>query len=162
METYLFCRYNDNIGIQYHSKEDAGHPITALHKFHNITIDWSVKHYCGLTLNQDYDQRYVNISMPGYINNLLNRLIHLRPVCPVDAPHIGQFPNIARPINQQPLQVEPHYYLLHLLELSNQQADLSSFMHEPWIRQCCQASTKSRCNNLNQPPTRLSRKFTIC
>lgn len=46
-----FCLCVDDFGIQYYSKEDAEHLINALEEFYKITINWSEKHYCGLTLD---------------------------------------------------------------------------------------------------------------
>ena len=82
-----FCLCVDDFGIQYHSKADADHLTNALQEFYAITIDWSGKHYCGLTIDWDYDNEYVDVSMPGYITNLLSRLKHPIPNWQVDAPH---------------------------------------------------------------------------
>ena len=82
-----FCLCVDDFGIKYTSQEDAQHLITALQAYYQITIDWSGKHYCGLTLDWDYDKQFVDISMPGYITSLLSRLHHPLPKQPVDAPH---------------------------------------------------------------------------
>ena len=82
-----FCLCVDDFGIQYHSKNDADHLIQALQEFYKITIDWTGAHYCGLTLDWNYSKQYVDVSMPGYINNLLSRLKHKKPSKPVDAPH---------------------------------------------------------------------------
>ena len=83
----LFCLCVDDFGIQYHTQADADHLIHALKQYYKITIDWEGTDYCGLHLQWNYEKQYVDISMPGYIDNLLDRLNHKKPKQPVDAPH---------------------------------------------------------------------------
>ena len=64
-----FCVCIDDFGIKYF----ADHLITTLKKYYNITTDWEGKNYCGLTFNWYYKDNNVNISMPDYINKLLQR-----------------------------------------------------------------------------------------
>ena len=105
----MFCLCVDDFGIQYHSRADADHLINALKSFYHITIDWSGKHYCGLNLDWNYDAGFVDISMPGYIDKLLQRLKHPSPKRPVDAPHKWKSPTYGRttqfvtPIDTSPL-----------------------------------------------------------
>ena len=99
-----FCLCVDDFGIQYHSQADADHLIQALQNFYKITIDWSGKHYCGLTLDWDYENRFVDISMPGYITNLLTRMKHPTPSRRVDAPHAWTAPCYGRTVQHAPLQ----------------------------------------------------------
>ena len=66
-----FCLCIDDFGIQYHSKANADHLIHALCQFYKITIHWEGKDYCGLHLDWNYTEKYIDISMPGYINCLL-------------------------------------------------------------------------------------------
>ncbi len=99
-----FCLCVDNFGIQYHSKADANHLIQALTNFYDVTIDWSGKHYCDLTLDWDYENGFVDISMPGYITNLLTRLKHPPPAHKVDAPHAWIAPKCGQTVQHAPLK----------------------------------------------------------
>ena len=92
----LFCLCVDDFGIQYHTQADADHLIHALQQYYKITIDWDGRNYCGLQLNWNYTDRYVDISMPGYIDTLLDRLKHNRPNRPVDAPHKWRKPTYGK------------------------------------------------------------------
>ena len=83
----VFCLCVDDFGIQYHNKADANHLVNALQQYYKITIDWAGQNYCGLHLQWNYTERYVDISMPGYNDWLLQRLKHKQPTRPVDAPH---------------------------------------------------------------------------
>ena len=82
-----FCLCVGNFGIQYHNQQDAQHLIDALRKNYSITIDWNGSNYCGMQLDWDYKNRHMDISMPGYIPKLLNRIKHEQPTKPVHAPH---------------------------------------------------------------------------
>ena len=92
----LFCLCVDDFGIQYHSRADADHLIHALQSFYKITIDWSGQNYCGLHLDWNYDSGFVDISMPGYIDKLLKRLQHSKPIRPVNAPHKWRTPTYGK------------------------------------------------------------------
>ena len=70
----IFCLCVDDFGIQYHTQADADHLIHALRQYYKITIDWNGRNYCGLQLDWNYKDRHVDISMPGYIDNLLQKL----------------------------------------------------------------------------------------
>ena len=91
-----FCLCVDDFGIKYQNKQDVEHLITALKLNYNITIDWSGRNYCGLTLDWDYHAKHVDISMPGYIHKLLTRLAHPPPSRPRHAPHAWAQPVFGR------------------------------------------------------------------
>ncbi len=57
----------DDFGIQYVNKADVEHLMTSLQTTYKRTLDWTGDLYCGITLGWDYNNRYVAISMPGYI-----------------------------------------------------------------------------------------------
>ena len=44
-------------------------------------------HYCGFTIEWNYEKGYVDISMPKYIPALLQKLQHPKPAKPQYAPH---------------------------------------------------------------------------
>ena len=105
----MFCLCVDDFGIQYHSKADTDHLIHALCQFYKITIDWEGTDFCGLHLDWNYTDKYVNISMLGYINRLLDRLRQPKPPKPVDAPHRWRKPTYGTtqqksiPVDRSPL-----------------------------------------------------------
>ena len=53
--------------------------FTALGNHYQYHIEVEGTHYMGLTLDWNYDQGFVDVSMPGYIPKLLNRLQHKSP-----------------------------------------------------------------------------------
>ena len=59
----------------------------ALRSAYTIAVDMSGANYCGLKLNWNYREQYVDISMPGYITKLLHKLQHKTKKSPQFAPH---------------------------------------------------------------------------
>lgn len=64
----------DDFGIKYVDEEDAKHLITTLEEFYKLHIDWEGGDYVGITLEWDYQQRTVALSMPEYVQKALVRL----------------------------------------------------------------------------------------
>jgi hypothetical protein len=54
---------------------------------YSISSDWNETAYCGLTLEWDYKNRMVDLSMPGYIKAALHKYQHPAPTRPEHAPH---------------------------------------------------------------------------
>jgi hypothetical protein len=54
---------------------------------YNISSDWKGSAYCGLTLEWDFKNRTVDLSMPGYIKAALHKYQHAAPPHPEHAPH---------------------------------------------------------------------------
>jgi hypothetical protein len=61
-------------------------------KNYNISSDWNGSAYYGLTLDWDYKNRTVNLSMPGYIKAALHKYQHAAPARPEHAPHTWNSP----------------------------------------------------------------------
>jgi hypothetical protein len=78
-----FSWVGDDFAVKYVTKSDATHLCDALLQDYEITTDWEGTVYSGITLDWDYKKRTCDISMPGYIANLLNKFQH-------DAPRIPQ------------------------------------------------------------------------
>ena len=93
-----FCLCVDDFGIKYTNKKDAEHLLETLKTKYTVTTDWSGSNYCGLTIQWDYRNRHVDISMPGYIPKLLKKLNHIKPERPVHAPHKWAVPIYGRHI----------------------------------------------------------------
>jgi hypothetical protein len=72
----------DDFSVKYVTLDDAHHLRNALLRNYEITADWGGTVYSGLTLKWDYDKRTCDISMPGYVNNVLNKFQHDNPKTP--------------------------------------------------------------------------------
>ena len=88
----MFSLVVDDFGIKYASLTDANHLINSLRELYEITIDWTGKLYCGLTLEWDYYNRRCTLSMPGYIAKALHKFQHPLPAKPQHAPHAWNCP----------------------------------------------------------------------
>ena len=63
-------------------KEHVDHLIKCIKEKYELTKDWAGDLYCGIKLHWDYNVRTVDISMPGYIKNLLQKYKHNMPTKP--------------------------------------------------------------------------------
>jgi hypothetical protein len=99
----------DDFGVKYVGKENADHLISVLQGNYEIDIDWEGTRYIGLTLDWDYDQRKVHLSMPGYITKALTRFTHKTPSKPQHQPHphaektYGATVQYAKALNNSPI-----------------------------------------------------------
>ena len=57
----------DDFGIKYFNKVDANHLFSALHAKYSITIERSGVSNLGLTINWNYNNGYLDISMPDFV-----------------------------------------------------------------------------------------------
>jgi hypothetical protein len=69
----------DDFAINYVVKQHAEHLRNALLRSYELTTDWTAKLYSGMTLKWDYDKRTCDISMPGYVSNVLSKSQHDSP-----------------------------------------------------------------------------------
>jgi hypothetical protein len=76
----------DDFWVKYVGREHAEHLMTCIKKNYNISSDWNGTAYCGLTLDWDYKNRTVDLSMPGYIKAVLHKYQHPAPARPEHAP----------------------------------------------------------------------------
>jgi hypothetical protein len=77
----------DEFGVKYVGDEHARHLITALKDLYTVSSDWTSSLYCGLTLDWDYKNCTVDLSMPNYVATALHKFQHLPPSQRQHAPH---------------------------------------------------------------------------
>ena len=77
----------DDFGVKYTNKDDVDHLIQALRDCYELHIDWSGSLYIGITLNWNYDNRTVQLSMPNYVQKALHKFQHKQPAYPQHSPH---------------------------------------------------------------------------
>ena len=63
--------------------------IKALHQY-VFKVDWEGNLYCGMHLNWNYKERWLDISMPGYVKKVLQRFNHKVPTKPQHSPYNAQ------------------------------------------------------------------------
>ena len=83
---FFFTLVVDDFGIHYIDNAHAQHLINTLKTRYELSIDQSGSLYCGVTLNWNYKQHYVNTSIPKYVPTevrLLRPSKLLRPSFPI-------------------------------------------------------------------------------
>ena len=70
----------DNFGVKYVDKNDVEHLITSIKSNYELTVDSTGNLYCGISLGWDYVNRWVDISMPGYIKKKMQEYNHIVPI----------------------------------------------------------------------------------
>jgi hypothetical protein len=93
----------DYFGVKYVGAEHAHHLIAALETDYIVSKDCTGCLYCGITLNWDYANKHVDLSMPGYIKDSLHKFQHPLPKCPQYAPHNWTVPAYGQRIQYAPL-----------------------------------------------------------
>jgi hypothetical protein len=69
----------DYFAVKYVGKHHAEHLRNALLRTYELTTDWTAMVYSGMTLKWDYNKSTCNISMPGYVSNVLSKFQHDSP-----------------------------------------------------------------------------------
>jgi hypothetical protein len=69
----------DDFGVKYVTQDDVDHLIASIKSTYTLTEDWTGNLYCGISLDWDYVNRTVDISMPGYIKKKLQEYEHVMP-----------------------------------------------------------------------------------
>jgi hypothetical protein len=72
----------EDFGVKYVGREHDEHLMECIKKNYNISRDWKGSAYCGLTLEWDYKNGTVDLSMPGYIKAELHKYQHAAPTRP--------------------------------------------------------------------------------
>jgi hypothetical protein len=76
----------DDFTVKYVSNQHAEHLRNALLKTYELTTDWAGTVYSGIALKWDYKNRTCDISMPGYVSNVLRKFQHDAPKHPQHTP----------------------------------------------------------------------------
>jgi hypothetical protein len=78
----------DYFAVKYVGKQHADHLRKALLQSYELATDWEGKVYSGMSLKWDYKNRTCDISMPGYVYNVLRKFQHDAPKNPQHTPSI--------------------------------------------------------------------------
>jgi hypothetical protein len=76
----------DDFTVKYVGKKHAEHLRDSLLCTYELTTDWTATVYSGMTLKCDYNKRTCDISMPGYVSNVLSKFQHDTPKQPQHTP----------------------------------------------------------------------------
>ena len=85
----------NDFGVKYVGKQHVEHLVQCLKKnYTKVSEDWEGKLYCRITLECNYSERWVDISMSGYIKWMRQRYEHIPP----------------KKIQQNPYRAQPKIY----------------------------------------------------
>jgi hypothetical protein len=116
--------------IKYVGKEHAEHLIKTLQSKYTITIDWEAKQFCGINPTWDYRNRTINMDMPDYVGNSLQRFEHITAKTE-DSHHLWIAPHFRKATQlTSPLDTSAP------LSLADQSLESSSTMHKPLRAPC--------------------------
>ena len=73
----VFALVVDDFGVKYVGEEDFEHLLSALRALYEITVDYHGSRFLGISINWDYQNGTVDISMPKYITKILTRFQHV-------------------------------------------------------------------------------------
>ena len=98
----------DDFGVKYRGREHALHLAAALKQHYEVTMDWTGSLYIGISLQWNYKNRTVSLSMPNYIQKTLQRFSHPTPKRPENSPHRAQDRQISVKIQlTEPIDTSP-------------------------------------------------------
>jgi Reverse transcriptase (RNA-dependent DNA polymerase) len=83
----LFALVVDDFLVQYSDIRDFTHLVDTLLLHYKITTDMKASRFCGITLQWNYEEGHVTLSMPGYTEKALLRFTHPTPAKPQHSPH---------------------------------------------------------------------------
>jgi hypothetical protein len=66
----------DDFAVKYVGKGNGEHLRNALLRSYELKTDWVGTVYFGMTLKWDYQKPTCDISMPGYVANVLSKFQH--------------------------------------------------------------------------------------
>jgi hypothetical protein len=66
----------DDFTVNYVGKHHADHLRNALLQSYELTADWEGKVYSGMSLKWDYKHRTCDLSLSGYVSNVLSKFQH--------------------------------------------------------------------------------------
>jgi hypothetical protein len=95
----VFCSsLVNNFLVKYVGKEHPLHLIAALKEHYELTADWTASLYAGITLNWDYENCTCDLSMPGYVQTMLEKFGHPAPTKPEYSPYQHNQPQYGAPV----------------------------------------------------------------
>jgi hypothetical protein len=87
MRPTTFALIVDDFAIKIMIENNSNHIINALKKIYTITVDKDAAKYIGLAIEWDYENRKVNMFMPGYLAKEMIRFKHETPNKIQNSPH---------------------------------------------------------------------------
>jgi hypothetical protein len=109
----------NDFGVKYIGEDNLKHLFASLQtETYDIVEDWKGNLYCGITLDWNYAQRYMDIDMSKYVQQQLVRYAHPTPAKP-PAPMLQTLSHTGRTISCQHRRTTAPYSMLPARSASN-------------------------------------------
>ena len=102
---HIFCPVQftlvvDYFGVNCFGVEQLQSQVESLNKLYEIVLDPTGSKYCGITMEWDYENRTVDLSITNYVPTKLKEFDHPKPSRPQHAPHKAprRFSNPQKPV----------------------------------------------------------------
>ena len=76
-----------DFGVKYYGKQHAEYLITCIQNNYPVLVDWTGISYCLVSLEWDYKQIFVTLSMAGYAESAMHEYQQKTTTRPQNAPH---------------------------------------------------------------------------
>ena len=109
MRPVTFTLVVDDFGVKFIGVQNLKHLVESLKKFYDIELDIVGGKYCGITLDWDYENRTVDLSMPKYFPIKLKEFDHPQPTKPQHSPYpvAPRFTNSQKPVTEDKSPILP-------------------------------------------------------
>ena len=87
--------------MKYVREEHAQHLLSAIEDHYVCKADWKGERFIGITIDWDYENREVHLSMPGYVAEALECFQHPHPKRGQDQPHKHVAPNYGQKVQYE-------------------------------------------------------------
>lgn len=95
----------DDFGVKYVGTEHAVHLMESLRKNYEVEEDWTGSLYCGVQLDWNYQEGFVDANMIKYTLKNLKKYNHEKPRKPTDCPYLP-YPKKYGAASQEPTPVD--------------------------------------------------------
>ncbi|MGL5935528.1 MAG: reverse transcriptase domain-containing protein, partial [Cetobacterium sp.] len=89
----IFALVVDDFLVHYTDLTHFNHLVDTLKQYYPVTTDMEATKFVGITLEWDYANRHVTLSMPDYVKKALQRFVHPDPTRAQHAPYPWSAPN---------------------------------------------------------------------
>ena len=85
----IFSLVVDDFGVKCQGIQHARHLKQTLEQYYEVSVDWEGKLFCGVTLDWNYKNGHVDLSVPGYVQRKLTKYQHPKPTTPQHSPYLS-------------------------------------------------------------------------
>ena len=75
----MFSLVVDDFGVKCEGIQHAKHLKESLEYHYEVSVDWKVRLFCGITLDWNYNMQHLDMSVPGYVQRKRTKYQHPDP-----------------------------------------------------------------------------------